>query len=69
MTKIINQKILTFSVLFFVLFLFFFGFYFNENSAGAGGYNGDISWILENIEIFTFQILKYTAKPLNKPMP
>jgi len=58
MNKIINQKILTFSVLFFVLFLFFFGFYFDENSAGAGGYNGDIRWILENIEIFNENELK-----------
>ena len=27
------------------------GFYFDENSAGAGGYNGDISWIQKNIDI------------------
>ena len=28
------------------------GFFFDENSAGAGGYNGDISWIQKNIDIF-----------------
>ncbi len=31
---------------------FILGFYFNENSAGAGGYNGDSSWIRKNIDIF-----------------
>ncbi len=31
---------------------FCLGFYFDENSAGAGGYNGDITWIKKNIDIF-----------------
>jgi hypothetical protein len=58
MSKIINQKILTYLIFFFIIFSFFFGFYFDENSAGAGGYDGDISWILENIEIFKYNQLK-----------
>lgn len=44
---------------FFLLFLsvicitsFLVGFIVNENSAGGGGYNGDLSWIVKNIEIF-----------------
>ena len=30
---------------FLPLISFILGFYFNENSAGAGGYDGDSSWI------------------------
>ncbi|MDA7606574.1 hypothetical protein N8726_03135 [Pelagibacteraceae bacterium] len=58
MNKIISQKTITYFIFFFVIFLFFMGFYFNENSAGAGGYNGDISWILQNIEIFKYNELQ-----------
>ena len=35
-----------------VVISYFVGFFFDENSAGAGGYNGDISWIQKNIDIF-----------------
>ena len=31
---------------------FLVGFIVKENSAGGGGYNGDLSWIVKNIEIF-----------------
>jgi hypothetical protein len=58
MNKIINQKILTYIVFFFIVCSFFFGFYFDENSAGAGGYTREIGWILENIEIFKNNDLK-----------
>ena len=58
MSKIINQKILTYLIFFFIILSFFFGFYFDENSAGAGRYDGNISWILENIEIFKYNQLK-----------
>ena len=34
------------------------GFYFNENSAGIGGYAGDSDWIRKNIEIFKTNSLK-----------
>ena len=35
-----------------MFYFFFLGFYLNENSAGAGGYDGDINLIIKNIEIF-----------------
>jgi len=31
---------------------YFIGFYFGENSIGAGGYDGDLTWIWNNFEIF-----------------
>lgn len=31
---------------------YFLGFYFGENSIGAGGYDGDLIWIWKNFEIF-----------------
>jgi len=34
------------------IFSFFLGFYFDENSAGAGGYNGDFATIWNNQQIF-----------------
>ncbi len=47
-----NYKILSFFLIFLSFFYFFVGFYFDENSAGAGGYNGDfnLNWI--NLQIF-----------------
>lgn len=39
-------------IIFLPLISFILGFYFNENSAGAGGYDGDSSWIRKNIDIF-----------------
>ena len=39
-------------IIFLPIISFFLGFYFNENSAGAVGYQGDISWIKNNINIF-----------------
>jgi len=35
-----------------ILVSYFLGFYLDENSVGGGGYNGDLSWILKNINIF-----------------
>ena len=52
MIKLITKKNITYIIFSLIIFSFFNGFYQNENSAGAGGYNGDITWILENIEIF-----------------
>jgi len=49
MNKIFNK--ITFLSLLIVV-SYFLGFLINENSAGAGGYKGDISWILKNIDIF-----------------
>ena len=31
---------------------FFFGFYLDESSSGAGGYNGDFEHIYTNLEFF-----------------
>ena len=39
-------------IIFIPLISYIFGFYFNENSAGAGVYDGDSSWIRKNIDIF-----------------
>ena len=36
-------------IIFLPIISFFVGFYLDENSAGAGGYNGDIKWIKSNI--------------------
>ena len=49
MNKIFNR--ITFLSLLIVV-SYFLGFLLNENSAGAGGYNGDITWVLKNIDIF-----------------
>lgn len=32
--------------------LYFFGFYLDENSAGGGGYKGDLTHVLNNVQIF-----------------
>ena len=37
---------------FFIYVSFFLGFYFNENSIGAGGYRGDLEWMWTNFEIY-----------------
>ena len=49
MSNIINRKNLIYLIISLIIISFFAGFYFDENSAGAGGYNGDITWILKNI--------------------
>ena len=44
-----------------ILFSFsslFFGFYFNENSAGAGSYDGDLKTIWKNLQIFLVNDLR-----------
>ncbi len=48
----INQKNIFISLSFLIYVSYFFGFYLNENSIGSGGYNGDISWIWKNFELF-----------------
>ena len=55
MSQILNKKKNNFIfniIIFIPLISYIFGFYFNENSAGAGGYDGDSSWIRKNIDIF-----------------
>ena len=34
---------------FLIVIYFFYGFFTNENSAGAGGYNGDFKLIWSNL--------------------
>ena len=46
------KKTFVYFLFFGIIFSFFYGFLSGENSAGAGGYNGDLSWIIKNIEIF-----------------
>ena len=58
MNKFITKKNIAYTIVSLIIFSFFYGFYSNENSVGAGGYNGDIIWILENIEIFKNNSLK-----------
>ena len=47
-----NKNTLIVSLTFFVYVSFFLGFYFNENSIGSGGYNGDLAWMWNNFEIY-----------------
>ena len=50
----LNNKIiiLQYVLIFIALSSFILGFILNENSAGGGGYNGDMVWIQKNIKIF-----------------
>ena len=45
-----NSLIIFFT--FFIYSSFVLGFYFNENSIGSGGYDGDIEWMWKNFEIY-----------------
>ena len=45
----IKQNIFVFSLSSIILIYFFYGFFTNENTAGAGGYNGDIKLIWQNL--------------------
>ena len=58
MSKFLTKKNITYFIFSLIIFSFFHGFYYDENSAGAGGYKGDIIWILNNIEIFKNNKLK-----------
>ena len=49
---ILNKKKILLALIILTYFSFILGFILNENSAGAGSYNGDISWIWKNIQIF-----------------
>ena len=52
MQKKDNYKIFSIILIFLSFFSFFVGFYFDENSAGAGYYQGDIEHIWKNLQIF-----------------
>ena len=53
-----NYNIFLYSICLLIIFSYFIGFYLDESSVGAGGYKGDITWILKNIDIFKFNELK-----------
>tara|TARA_B100001123_G_C15278967_1_gene1013244 strand:+ start:317 stop:1615 length:1299 start_codon:yes stop_codon:yes gene_type:complete len=48
----INYRILSLILIFVSFSSLFLGFYLDENSAGAGSYNGDIRTIWNNLQIF-----------------
>ena len=48
--KIKDNLIIFLTLLIYVSFVL--GFYFNENSIGSGGYDGDLEWIWKNFEIY-----------------
>lgn len=47
-----NQLFLSYILIFIAFFSLVLGFYFDENSAGAGSYNGDIENVWRNINVF-----------------
>ena len=46
------QKILISFLVFLIAIYFLYGFYVNENAAGGGGYNGDLSAVFKNLQLF-----------------
>ena len=55
--KFKNKNIFNFLLSFIILSYFFYGFYLDENSAGAGGYNGDFRLIWENLTLLKQDII------------
>ena len=49
---------------FLIIIYFFYGFYTNENSAGAGGFEGDFSLIWNNLNLLRGDILSNLDNPL-----
>ena len=47
-----NLKIISFFLIFLSIASFFLGYHFDENSAGAGTYDGDFQHIWNNLQIF-----------------
>jgi len=48
----INEKRISIIFTFIIYASYFLGFILNENSIGSGGYEGDLSWMWKNIELF-----------------
>ena len=46
------NKFISGTLITLVILSFFFGFYLDESSFGAGGYNGDFEHIYTNLEFF-----------------
>ena len=53
-----NYNVLSYALIFIAFFSLFLGFYFDENSAGAGTYEGDIKNIWNNLQIFIANDIK-----------
>lgn len=47
-----QKKILTYLFIFLTISSYFIGFYINENSAGAGSYQGDLGHVWKNLNIY-----------------
>ena len=60
MNRIQKIIIVFFSVL--IIASYVLGFYYNENSIGSGGYNGDLAWMWQNFEIFKNENLLQAVK-------
>ena len=52
MLQLLNNKYLLYFLSFGILFSYFVGFIIGENSAGAGGYNGDLQHTWKNLQTF-----------------
>lgn len=50
--KTSSKNILQLIVGLLIYLSYFISYIFNENSIGSGGYNGDLTWIWQNFEIF-----------------
>ena len=53
-----NNIIISQILIFFAITSFFLGFYFDEISMGAGGYNGDFTYVQRSIELFNNNSIK-----------
>ena len=55
-----NLNTQSFSILFviFAVLSFFYGFYVDEVSMGAGGYDGDFLFVLRSIDLFSNNSIK-----------
>ena len=51
------NKFISSTLIILVILSFFFGFYLDESSFGAGGYNGDFEHVYTNLEFFLKQDL------------
>ena len=64
--KQIYLKIFSIFLIFLLIIFFFYGYIFEENSAGAGGYEGDFSNVWITLQTFlnndTLTAIKYSGK-------
>ena len=48
----LNEKRIFLTLVAAIYTSYFLGFYFNENSIGSGGFDGDLDWMWSNFELF-----------------